>query len=71
LNNFDSENLPALKEIQNLLGQAFLQFDETLANPNVMEKLTILKEDSSRQKDSPKTEKEEQDELMGIFYLFF
>uniref|UniRef100_A0A915M8T0 protein-serine/threonine phosphatase n=1 Tax=Meloidogyne javanica TaxID=6303 RepID=A0A915M8T0_MELJA len=65
LNNFDSENLPALKEIQNLLGQAFLQFDETLANPNVMEKLTILKEDSSRQKDSPKTEKEEQDELMA------
>nr|CAD2182512.1 unnamed protein product [Meloidogyne enterolobii] len=65
LNNFDSENLPTLKEIQNLLGQAFLQFDETLANPNVMEKLTVLKGDSSQQKDSPKTEKEEQDELMA------
>ncbi|CAK5079636.1 unnamed protein product [Meloidogyne enterolobii] len=65
LNNFDSENLPKLEEIQNLLGQAFLQFDETLANPNVMEKLTVLKGDSSQQKDSPKTEKEEQDELMA------
>lgn len=65
LNNFDSENLPTLEEIQNLLRQAFLQFDETLINPNVMEKLNGLKGDGSQQKDSSKTEKEEQDELMA------
>lgn len=65
LNNFDSDNLPTNEEIQNILGQAFLQFDETLTSQPVFEKLTALTVDSSKQKDSPKTEQEEQHELLG------